>query len=119
MSYSINFKVKIEGTKQYFDIGYCDANTTYNVRDMIVKSTGLEWKNCENNGYCKDVIPYIRKGFDELANHPEKYRKYESPNGWGSVESTAVFFKDIIRAWNNLIEWEDQEIVDVVTFWVE
>ena len=119
MSYSINFKVKIEGTKQYFDIGYCDANTTYNVREMIVKSTGLEWKNCENNGYCKDVIPYIRKGYEELLFNPEKYYEYEAPNGWGTVVSTREFFCRILAAWEDLVEWEPDEIVDVVTFWIE
>lgn len=119
MSYSINFKVKIEGIDRYFDMGYCDANTTYNVREMIVKSTGLEWKNCENNGYCKDVIPYIRRGRDELLHHPEKYREYEATNGWGTVTSTMEFFNRILRAWDKLIEWEPADIVDVVTFWVE
>ena len=118
MSYSINFKVKIEGIDRYLNLGYCDANTTYNVRDLIVKSTGLEWKNCENNGYCKDVIPYIQKGFDELLN-VENWRKYESSNGWGTVVSTREFFGRILRAWNELVKWEPSDIVDVVTFWVE
>ena len=119
MSYNISFKVKVDGIDQYVDVGHCDANTTYNVREMIVKSTGLEWINCANNGYCKDVIPNIKKGFNELKNHPEKYRKYEAKNGWGTVESTAVFFKEIISSWDRLKKYEDAELVDVTTFWVE
>lgn len=118
MSYDISFRVKVEGIDQYVEVGNCDANTTWNVREMIVKSTGLCWANCENNGYCKDVIPKIQKGLDELKNNPEKYRKYEAKNGWGTVESTACFFKDIIRAWNELKRFEEKELVDVVTFWI-
>ena len=119
MSYDISFKVKYEGLNQYVCVGDCYANTTYNVREMIVKSTGLDWVNCGNNGYCKDIIPKIEKGLNELKNNPEKYRKYEAKNGWGTVGSTACFFKDIIRAWNDLKKWEDKELVDVTTFWIE
>lgn len=119
MSYDIRFKVKVEGIDKYVEVGACDANTTWNVREMIVKSTGLEWINCANNGFCKDVIPHIEMGYNELKYHPEKYKQYEAENGWGTVESTAVFFKDIIRAWNDLNKWEDPEIANVATFWIE
>ncbi len=81
MSYDITFKVKAEGTNVYLPVGDCDANTTWNVRDMIVKSTGLPWKNCQNNGYCKDIMPYIQHGLNELTQHPEMYKIYEAQNG--------------------------------------
>jgi hypothetical protein len=29
------------------------------------------------------------------------------------------FFNRILRAWDKLVEWEPEDIVDVVTFWVE
>ena len=74
MSYDISFKIKGEGLEDtYVRVGECDANITWNVREMIVKSTGLEWKNEQNNGLCKDVIPYIANGYAELTKHPEKY----------------------------------------------
>ena len=76
MSYDISFKVKVDGVDRYVEIGECNANTTWNVREMIVKSTGLEWKNCENNGLCKDVIPCIEKGYNELTYNPEKYKRF-------------------------------------------
>ena len=119
MSYDISFKVKVEGIDRYVEIGECYANTTWNVREMIVKSTGLKWINCANNGFCKDVIPCIEKGYCELTKHPEKYKKYEAKNGWGTVESTIHFFKNIIEAWEQFIKWEDKTLVDVTTFWIE
>ena len=45
MGYDISFKVKVEGKDIYVPVGDCEAGTTWNVRDIIVKSTGLEWKN--------------------------------------------------------------------------
>lgn len=67
MSYDIAFKVKVEGADVYVDVGNCDANITWNLRQMIVKSTGLEWKNEDNNGYCVDIIPHIERGLAELS----------------------------------------------------
>lgn len=119
MSYDIAFKVKVEGIDKYIEVGNCDANTTWNVREMIVKSTGLEWNNCANNGLCKDIIPHIEKGWGELNRYPEKYKQYEAKNGWGTVESTKRFFETIISAWNGFVKWEDKELIDVTTFWIE
>lgn len=119
MSYDITFRAKLEGIDTYVVVGDCEANTTQNVRKMIKLSTGLPWKNCENNGLCKDVIPHIKKGLEELEKHPEKYKPYEAENGWGTVESTARFFRDIIEAWNNLGLYEGTEVANVATFWIE
>ena len=59
---------------------------------MIMKSTGLEWKNEEINGLCKDIIPSIRNGLFELINNPQKYKKYEAENGWGTIKGCKSFF---------------------------
>ena len=119
MSYDISFKVKVEGIDRYVEVGDCDANTTWNVREMIVKSTGLEWKNEDNNGLVKDVMPFIYRGYAQLLKFPEIYKKYESPNGWGTVESTRDFFKTIIESWEAFCKWENEDLIDVATFWIQ
>ena len=119
MSYNISFKVKVEGTNKYIKVGNCEANTTWNVREIITRSTGLEWKNSENNGLCVDVVPYIKKGLNELQTNPNKYKQYESDNGWGTVCDTIRFFKDILDAWHIFSVNEYPEIVKVTTFWIE
>ena len=50
MSYDISFKVKVDGTDTYVPVGACNANITWNVGEIIRRSTGLEWKNEANNG---------------------------------------------------------------------
>lgn len=119
MSYDISFKVKVEGKDSYVEVGNCNANTTWNVREMIEKSTGLEWNNCCDNGFCKDIIPAIQKGYSELTKNPLKYKQYEAKNGWGTVETTARFFKEIIESWEHFVRWEGENIWDVTTFWIE
>ena len=118
MIYDISFKVKVDGLDKYIEIGNCKANITWNVRDIIVLSTGLEWRNGENNGLCTYVIPYIEKGLFELLRNKKEYKKYESPNGWGTVNTTIQFFRKIIADWDNLIA-EDEELAKIATFWIE
>ena len=119
MSYDISFKVKVEGTNKYVEVGDCNANITWNVHEIITRSTGLEWKNEENNGLCVDIMPYIEKGYNELLSNHDKYKLYEAENGWGTVSGTIRFFKNILDAWRTFSVNEDPEIVKVTTFWIE
>lgn len=121
MSYDISFKIKVEGLEDtYVSVGECNANATWNVREMIVKSTGLEWKNEQNNGLCKDVIPHIANGYKELAKYPEKYKQYEAENGWGTVQGCKKFFSQIIQDWKTFCEdYCTSKLADATYFWIE
>lgn len=119
MSYDISFKVKVESINKYIEVGNCEANITWNAREIITHSTGLEWNNEENNGLCIDIIPCIKKGYKELMLYPDKYKIYESSNGWGTIEGTLRFFKNIINAWHDYCEFEDPELIKITTFWIE
>lgn len=83
MSYDISFKVKVEGIDHYIDLDCCDANITWNVREIITRSTGLPWENEANNGLVKDIVPAIRNGLTELERNGDAYKQYEASNGWG------------------------------------
>lgn len=118
MSYNIAFKVKVEGIDRYIEVGDCSANVTWNLRKMIEAATSLPWLNEENNGLCVDVIPAIMHGYKELLMHPEKYEKYESPNGWGTVEGCKNFFEQIIEDWEEF-SYEYPDLVPIAAFFVE
>ena len=121
MSYDISFKVKVEGLEnRYISVGDCEANITWNLREMIIKSTGLEWKNEESNGLCKDVIPHIAEGFMELMKYPSKYTKYEASNGYGTIEDCKIFFMRIINDWEKFCkDYDTKDLVDATYFWIE
>ena len=121
MSYDISWKVKVEGLPDtYVRVGECDANITWNLKDMIVESTGLEWKNEANNGLCKDVIPYIAEGYAELTKYPEKYKCYEADNGWGTINGCKQFFLQIMNDWDAFCQdYCTRDLVDVVYFFIE
>lgn len=118
MSYNISFKIKVENTDYYLPLDYCDSNITWNVGTIIRKSTGLDWNNEENNGFCKDIMPHIEAGLYELQRNGQAYKQYEPDNGWGSVEGTINFFKEILTSWHNL-KMTSPELIDVTTFWIE
>lgn len=115
----MHFKVKAEGADVWVTVGDCDANITWNVRKIIELSTGLPWKNGANNGLCRDVIPAIHRGYRELLDHPEKYKPYEAPNGWGTVNGTLNFFRRILEAWDLFEKFEDPKLVNIAAFWIE
>lgn len=117
MSYDISFRVKVEGIDKYVEVGSQSANITWNVREIIRLSTGLEWKNEANNGLCVDVIPKIKKGLYELLENPQKYKPYEASNGWGTVEGTISFFDQILRDWY-VFQMDYESLVNVATFWI-
>lgn len=118
MSYSISMRVRIHNTKCYLSLGVTDANTTYNLKQMIQKSTGLDWKNNQDNGYAYRIIPKIQQGFHNLTIHPEKYRQYEAENGWGTVEQCRDFFAWILKDWNEFIVGAEPEVVKRIKFWI-
>lgn len=117
MSYDISFRVKVEGLPCWVDVGDCDANITWNVRKIIEVSTGLPWLNEEDNGLCTEVIPAIEKGLKALEANPDAYRKYNSPNGWGTVEGVIRFFERILQDWESFSR-EYPELAGVAHFWV-
>ena len=121
MSYNISFKVKVEGMQDsYIEVGDCDANITWNLGTMIRKSTGLEWKNEENSGLCKDVIPKIAHGLSELMMYPLKYKQYEAENGWGTIEGCNNFFTTILHDWDHFCTYSwNRDVADVTYFWIE
>ena len=117
MGYDIRFKVKtIDG--HTVPVGEQYANITWNVGDMIRVATGLEWRNEEDNGLCVDVMPKIVDGLKELVTNPKKYKKYEAPNGWGTIDGTIDFFNTLIRDWNRFCTAYPQ-FADEARFWIE
>ena len=87
MSYDIRIGVKVDGAENLYaviDEPEYDS-PTYNLGSMFRKCTG--W-NYEQGEWYKvaDVLPLIQHGIQELSYYPSAYKKYNAPNGWGTVE---------------------------------
>ena len=97
MSYDIELKAKVEGLDKYVWIGDSDSlNITWNVHELVLQSSGWDIMNNKNNGKAADIGKLIEKGIMELESRPKFYKKYEAPNGWGTIESTLKFYKNLL-----------------------
>ena len=88
MSYDICLGVKVEGADDLYAViaepEY--SSPTYNIGKMFRACTGWDFK--QGVWYkVSEVLPLIQHGISELELHEPKYRKYNSPNGWGTTES--------------------------------
>lgn len=99
MSYDIRFAVKVEGADElYAVIGQPERHSpTYNIGEMFRKC--MDWDFEQGKFYqLSNVLPNIERGVHELRFHAARYRKYNSPNGWGDT-SSALEALDSIMTW--------------------
>ena len=113
MSYDIRFGVKVEGMDGY--IAVIDKpqyfSPTYNLRDMFVSCMGWNYKQGEWYN-CAEVFPKIRHGQEELTLYPQRYRKYNAENGWGTVSSAKECLDSVVQKIGELVsgDWSWNEI---------
>jgi len=102
MSYDIRFGVKVAGADDcYAVIGQPEYDSpTYNLRDIFVQSMG--WCYHQGEWYkITEVLPKIQRGITELTLHPQKYKKLEPGNGWGTVNSAIMSLQSIVSYFTN------------------
>lgn len=118
MSYDVSIRLPVKGLEDKWvevaDLG----NITWNVRELIKQSSGWEIKNEDNNGGVLAWMEKIEHGRRELWANPDKYKQYEAPNGWGTVEGTRRFY-DICL--NNASDWIscNEDLLPVAVIWVD
>ena len=96
MSYDVRIGVKVEGMNGY--VAVIDepeySNPTYNLRDMFVAC--MNWDYSQGEWYnCAEVLPKFQRGIHELRFNRHKYKRYNPPNGWGSIESALRFLESV------------------------
>jgi len=103
MSYDLRIAVKVAGTDEdlYAVIAQPEySSPTYNLRDMFVAS--MDWDYEQGVWYpVNDVYQKIVGGCIKLRYYPGQFKKYESPNGWGTTDSA-------LRALESLKECIDE-----------
>lgn len=66
-----------------------DANITHNLNEMADAAGIYEvfWRP-EEIGATKasDIIPILKKGFEDMKARPEYFKKFDSENGWGTYK---------------------------------
>jgi hypothetical protein len=77
-----------------------EGNITHNLADMashVELSNGLTlyqvlWRPDEHElKFARDISDLLDEGWNILLADPEKYKKYNPPNGWGSYDGLERF----------------------------
>jgi hypothetical protein len=71
------------------------GNMTYNVSPMYYEALGEEGLRGLDEKKCSEVVEYLRKGIKEMKSNPEKYKKMNPSNGWGSYEGALELLEKI------------------------
>lgn len=89
-----------------------EANITHNVNTMAAEvklSNGMTlydvmWRPDEQEGlkFARDIAELLNEGWNILLSDPERFKKFNPVNGWGSYEGLEQFvYKYRNACWDN------------------
>lgn len=77
------------------------ANITHNLGRMA-DAAGIYkhlWRPEEVGAdYARDIIVPLREGLERLKADPERFKKYDAPNGWGTYQGLVNFVETYLAA---------------------
>ena len=85
--------------KQWVDVW--DQNITHNLTTMAREAELYKalWHPEELQiQTAEDLIPYLERGLSNLRINPDKFRKLNPPNGWGTYENLVNFVERYLSA---------------------
>lgn len=91
-------------------ISVFEINITHNLVAMAVEAGIYEllWKPGEVGvKKAQDLIEPLGKAIEEMANDPERFKKFNPPNGWGTYE---IFLEQLQTLYENCVENIDADI---------
>ena len=87
--------------KQTEDVTLADFNITHNLNRMAQEAGIYKvlWRP-EEIGIkkAKQMIKPLEKGLEKLKEDPEYFKKFDSPNGWGTYKHFVPFVEEVLDA---------------------
>lgn len=77
------------------------ANITHNLGQMADKAGLYQplWRPDENGFVlAAQLIEPLRNGLERLKAEPNRFKKFNPPNGWGDYDGLVAFVEDYLRA---------------------
>lgn len=72
-------------------------NITHNLSPMW-REAGLYDALYESEGKtAQEVLPILEEGLKVLVSQPERFIKFDSPNGWGTYKNAVPWLADLIN----------------------
>lgn len=92
---SLDVHLKINEEEVYW------ANITHNLNRMA-EAAGIYqalWRPEEIGAtHARDIIEIVETGLKKMALNPTEYKKYDSPNGWGTYHNFLPWVAEYLQA---------------------
>ena len=88
MSLDVALYIKVDtGGNELHQVELFGANITHNLNKMAIAAGLYDALWCpDESGRAGDILPVLVKGYNELKNNPNKYKEFDSDNGWGTYD---------------------------------
>lgn len=89
---------------------WASLNVTYNLSEMLREAGFVGWPKARDTMKASEFLAHLAGVLATLKANPDKYSKYDSPNGWGTyldlIPSLEEFFSRIPLHRNDLqLSW--------------
>ena len=85
-------------------------NITHNLSNMW-DAAGIWEVLYESEGKtAKEVLPVLKSGLQKMLEDPDKFRQFDSSNGWGVYEDAVPWLRDLIHEFEKYpdgVIWKD------------
>jgi hypothetical protein len=103
VSLTRKFHVSYDGGKTLIEKeeSVFEANITHNLGSMAEEAGIYKacWRPEEINAKtAKDITPILEKGYKEMLKDPERFKKFDSDNGWGLYIHFLPWVKEYLEA---------------------
>jgi len=100
MSLDVSLYIKVDtGGNELHQVELFDANITHNLGNMANAAGLYDALWCpDESGRAGDILPALVNGYNELKNNPNKYKKLDPDNGWGTYDGLLSFVESYMAA---------------------
>ncbi len=75
-----------------------DLNITHNLGKMAEEAGIYKVMWLDKPSTTQEILPVLVDGYLKLKNDPDKFKKFNPDNGWGSYEALVEFVEKFMKA---------------------
>lgn len=77
-----------------------ETNITSNLMSMANEASVIDitWGACENVKTAQDMINPLSKGISIMEQDPDRFKAFDSSNGWGTYNDFLPWLKELLNA---------------------
>lgn len=75
-------------------------NITHNLKDMWKEAGVYEALYLSEGKRAMDVLPALKEGLELMKENPERFKVFDSPNGWGKYKHALPWLEELVEKFN-------------------